>query len=145
MSDAALLAAYRATAWTVEAPGGPLEVRFGHAAPAPLRPGGIVTAYNPASEPRAAEENRRADARLHARLAAAGVRAWRTLARGPDDPAGEWDEPGWCITGPARDLAISFGQEFGQNAIVWITEDGDVTLVTTRDGFCRTAVGEVIG
>ena len=145
MSDAALLAAYRSTAWSVEAPGGALEVRIGHAAPAALRPAGIVTAYNPASEPRAAAENRRADARLHARIAAAGVRAWRTLARGADDPAGAWDEPGWCIPGEVRDLAVSLGAEFGQNAIVWIAADGAVTLVTTRDGFCRTAVGETIG
>jgi hypothetical protein len=145
VSDAALLSAYRATAWTVEAPGGALEVRPGHAAPAPLRPAGIVTAYNPASEPRAAEENRRADARLHARIAAAGVRAWRTLARGADDPAGAWDEPGWCFPGDVRDLAVSLAAEFGQNAIVWIAEDGAVTLVATREGFCRAAVGDVIG
>jgi hypothetical protein len=145
VSDAGLLAAYRATAWSVEAPGGTVEVRIGHAAPAALRPAGIVTAYNPASEPRAEEENRRADARLLARIAAAGVRAWRTLARGAHDPAGAWDEPGWCIPGPPRDLAVSLGAEFGQNAIVWIDAHGSVTLVSTREGFCRTAVGETIG
>ncbi|HEX8906302.1 MAG TPA: DUF3293 domain-containing protein [Longimicrobiaceae bacterium] len=145
MSDQELLQAYLATAWTVEGPDGALEVRPGQIAPAPLRPAGIVTAYNPRSEQRAAEENRRADAALRARISALGAEPWRTLARGAGDHAGAWDEPGWCLRGNVRDTVVRLGAELGQNAIVWINRDGAVTIVSTRDGFCRTAVGGVVG
>ncbi|HEX6748951.1 MAG TPA: DUF3293 domain-containing protein [Longimicrobium sp.] len=144
MSDSDLLAAYLATVWSVDGPDGALEVRPGRIAPPPLRPSAIVTAYNPASQPRPAEENDRADADLRARIAAAGAEPWRTLARGTGDDAGAWDEPGWLIRGDVRGLAVALGAEFGQNAIVWIDAAGDVAIVVTRDGFCRTAVGEVV-
>jgi len=145
VSDSELLAAYLATVWSVEGPDGVLEVRPGRIAPPPLRPSAIVTAYNPASQQRSADENDRADAALRARIADAGWASWRTLARGTGDDAGAWDEPGWLLRGDARDFAIQLGVEFGQNAIVWIDAEGEVTIVTTRDGFCGAAVGEVVG
>ena len=145
MSDSDLLQAYLATVWTIQGPDGALEVRPGHAAPPPLRPAAIVTAYNPASQQRPADENRRADAGLRARIHAAGLAAWPTLARGAGDGDGAWDEPGWCIRGDLREAAVRLAAGFGQNAVVWIDTDGRVSIVTTRDGFCGTQVGEVVG
>jgi hypothetical protein len=129
----------------VETPDGPLTVRPGDPAPAPLRPAGIVTAFNPASRPLPSDANHRADAALRAHLAAPGLSAHRTVAR---DPAGEshaWDEPGWCVTGDVRGLVVRLGADFGQNAVVWIDAAGKVTIVCTRDGFCGATVGEVLG
>jgi len=146
VSDAELLAAYRDTAWSVEAPGGAAWVRSGAIAPAALRPAAIVTAYNPASRLRPPEENRRADEALRARIRALGLHPWRVTAHGTgaDDPSA-WDEPGWCLAGDTRDAAIELGRGFGQNAIVWIDGAGTVSIVCTLDGFLGAAVGEVVG
>ena len=142
MSDLDLLAAYRSTTWTVEAADEELLVRPGTPAPAPLRPSAIVTAWNPASRRATAGENARADAGLRARLGALGHPLLRTLARGSQP---EWDEPGWCITGPVRQIAVSLGEDFGQNAILWIDAAGEVSIVCTRDGFCGAQIGQVVG
>jgi hypothetical protein len=145
VSDSDLLQAYLATVWTVAGPDGELAVRPGEAAPPPLRPSGIVTAWNPASRRLSDHENRRADADLRARIGAAGLDAWPTLAHGTGEGAGAWDEPGWCLRGHVRETAAALGAEFGQNAIVWIDAAGAVTIVCTRDGFCGASVGEVVG
>jgi len=128
----------------VRAPGGPLAVRPGEPAPAPLRPSGIVTAFNPASRPLPPGANLRADAALRARLGALGLPAYRTLAHGTGDDAAAWDEPGWCVAGDVRAEVVRLGAEFGQNAIVWIDTSGEVTIVCTREGFCGARVGEVL-
>ena len=144
MDDRGLLASYHAAAWTVETPDGPLAVRPGRSAPAPLRPSAIVTAFNPESHPAGAAANHRADAALLGRIAALGLRAHRTLAHGAGDDAEAWDEPGWCIPGGVRAEAVRLGADFGQNAIVWIDAAGEVTIVCTREGFCGARVGEVL-
>jgi hypothetical protein len=128
----------------VETQDGPLTVRPGDPAPAPLRPSGIVTAFNPASRPLPPDANLRADAALRARIAALGLSMHRTLARGTGADAAAWDEPGWCVAGDLRDIVVSLGADFGQNAIVWIVPEGEVTIVCTRDGFCGARVGEVL-
>jgi hypothetical protein len=119
-------------------------VRPGTPAPAPLRPSGIVTAFNPASRPLTPDANLRADAALRARIDALALPAHRTLAHGTGDQATAWDEPGWCLTGDVRHDVESLGADFGQNAIVWIDPAGEVTIVCTRDGFCAARVGEVL-
>lgn len=144
MTDRELVAAYLATAWTVDSPGGALRVRPGETAPPALRPSAIVTAYNPASHRRSADENRRADEALRARIATAPHAAWRTHPRDADDPSHAWYEPGWCLVGEVRDEAVGLGAEFGQNAIVWVDGDGAVSIVCTRDGFCGARIGERI-
>ena len=128
----------------METPDGPLVVRPGARAPAPLRPSGIVTAFNPASRPLSPDANLRADAALRARLSALALPAHRTLAHGTGDDAEAWDEPGLCIVGEVRAEAVRLGADFGQNAIVWIDPAGEVTVVCTRDGFRGARVGEVL-
>ena len=144
VSDHALLASYLATDWLIQTADGILTVRAGSAAPAALRPSGIVTAFNPASRPRDEDENRRDDAELRGRIAVRSLTAFRTLARGTGADAAAWDEPGWCVPGDVRAAVVALGAEFGQNAIVWIDPAGEVTLVCTRDGFCGAGVGEVL-
>jgi len=148
MIDAGLLALYRSTTWSVDAPGGRLAAGPGAPAPHALRPSAIVTAFNPASQPHSRDENQRADERLRGRIAALGLVHWRTLAHGTGgDPveAAQWDEPGWCLPGETRDAAVALGSDFGQNAIVWIDAAGVATTVCTREGFCGARVGEVVG
>jgi hypothetical protein len=128
----------------VQAPDGPLTVRPGKPAPVPLRPSGIVTAFNPASRLLPRDANLRADAALRVRLDALGLPAHRTLARGTGDHAPAWDEPGWCVAGDARAAVVRLGAELGQNAVVWIDAAGEVTIVCTREGFCGARVGEVL-
>lgn len=145
MSDPELLAAYRATAWSVEAPGGRVTVRPGTVAPAALCPSAIVTAYNPASRPHSTEHNERADHALRVRVRALGLHPWRTQPHGTGEDAAAWDEPGWCLPGDTREVATELGRDFGQNAIVWIDAAGQVSMICTRDGFCGARVGEVVG
>jgi Protein of unknown function (DUF3293) len=149
MTDAELLALYRSTTWSVDAPGGRLTVRPDVPAPHALRPSAIVTAFNPASEqPHSLDDTRRADRSLCERIAALGLVPWPTLALGvgaDGKPAPEWDEPGWCLAGDTREVATGLGCDFGQNAIVWIDADGRVSIVATREGFCGKKVGEVVG
>jgi hypothetical protein len=148
MRDAELLALYRSTTWSVDAPGGRLTVRPDLAAPYALRPSAIVTACNPASQPHSPDQNQRADAALRERIAALGRVPWRTLAHGTGADSAEaaaWDEPGWCLVGDTLDTAVDLGRDFGQNAIVWIDPAGVVAMVCTREGFCGARVGEVVG
>jgi hypothetical protein len=142
VSDRDLLAAYRSTVWTIATADEELLVRPGQSAPPPLRPAAIVTAYNPASRRLSPAANRRANAALRDRLAALGLAVLPTLAHGSSSA---WDEPGWCLPGGVREIAVSLAADFGQNAIVWIDPQGEVTIVCTRAGFCGAAVGDVLG
>lgn len=144
-SDAELLEAYRRTAWTAESPAGNVEVTLDGPSPDPaLRPAGIVTAYNPASILRAAEENRAADQELMRHVRSLGVAFRRTVARGagPDDEP--WEEPGFILLGDVRPLVVELGLVFGQNAVVWIDSAGAASLVCTRAGFAGRRPGQKI-
>jgi hypothetical protein len=143
LSDTDLLEAYGRTFWTVEGPGGTLEVRLDGALPdASLRPGGIVTAYNPASIERDAHDNRAADLELQKHVRSLGVPFRRSQAHGGGD--GAWDEPGYLLTGDVRPLLVELGLVFGQNAVVWIDTTGQVSLVCTRAGFAGRLPGQKI-
>lgn len=125
-------------------PGGPASLSPGHPAPPALRSAGIVTAYNPASrftDPLANAEN---DARLLAAIEALGAPFVRTLAGGTGDGAAAWDEPGYAVW-TDRETVVRLGTEFGQNAVVWVTGDGDVRLVCARPGFCGALAGDDLG
>lgn len=115
----ALAAAYRATTYRVEAPGGRVDVRIGEAAPA-LDPCGpcwaIVTACNPGSVRLAAADNARRQALLAARVAASG---WRFLPACNLADDGDWpSEPSLLILGIGAPAATALAAEFGQNALV---------------------------
>ncbi len=140
-ADDHLVRAYRSAVWTVELPAGALRVRLDGSAPDPqLRPSGIVTAYNPASIPVTAEQNRDADQELLRHVRSLGVPFRRALARGDDG----WEEPGFLLLGDVRPLLVELGLVFGQNAVVWVDETGAASLVCTRAGFAGRLPGQKI-
>lgn len=92
-------------------------IRIGEPAPEierafpPARRFGLVSAWNPHSEPRAEAANRADDERLHAAIRAGGWKGVHAFASAPDR---SWREPSWIvldIDAPALDaLARRFGQ-----------------------------------
>lgn len=145
VSDDELLEAYRDSVWTVEMPAGTLDVRLdGPPADPQLRPAGIVTAYNPASISRSAEENRAADQELMRHVRSLGVPFRRTSANGTGPGAGAWEEPGFLLLGDVRPLVVELGLVFGQNAVVWVDAAGAASLVCTRAGFAGRLPGQKI-
>jgi hypothetical protein len=145
LSDAELLEAYRRTVWTVDTPAGVLELRLDGAAPDDsLRPSGIITAYNPASMPRADEDNRAADQELMRHVRSLGVPFRRTEGRSPISGEESWTEPGFLLLGDVRPLLVELGLVFGQNAVVWVDGAGAVSLVCTRAGFAGRRPGQKI-
>lgn len=140
-SDEALLAAYRATTWSVRYAGRSIRIRPGHPAPGALGHFAVITAYNPASAATPLADNRRATRALGRGLAG---RAWRPArAHGTGADARRWDEPGFAVLGPdARRSAVELGRALGQNAILAGAPGQPVVLVVTREGFCGRPVGE---
>lgn len=71
----------------------------------------FITAWNPASSPRAGRDNEVADGRLRERLDGHGATRMSAWAQGPD---GRWRESGWLVldlpTGELDSLARDFGQ-----------------------------------
>lgn len=136
-----LVRAYRAATWRIEFPAATHEVRFGgEPADAALRPSGIVTAFNPASIPATPEQNQAADQELMRHVRSLGVPFRRTLAHGDEG----WEEPGFLLLGDVRPLLVELGLVFGQNAVVWIDEEGIPSLVCTRAGFAGRLPGQKI-
>ncbi|HEX7240483.1 MAG TPA: DUF3293 domain-containing protein [Longimicrobiaceae bacterium] len=146
MDDPGLLRAYFDTTWTVHAPDGALTLRLAKpvAPGSPLRPGGVVTAYNPASEPRPAEENRAAGLLLERALRASDTPYWPAVAGGTGPDADRWTEPGFFLRGGVRPLLVALGVVLGQNAVVWVDPAGTPVLVVTRAGFAGRAAGEEV-
>lgn len=144
VTDAELLDAYRGTVWSVELAAGTLDLRLDAPADPQLRPSGIVTAYNPASIARTADENRAADQELLRHVRSLGVQFRRSLARGRGPDADEWEEPGFLLLGDVRPLLVELGLVFGQNAVVWTDATGAVSLVCTRSGFAGMRPGQKI-
>jgi hypothetical protein len=138
-----LLAAYAATAWRVDLPAGATWVRPGAAADPALRPAGIVTAHNPASDPETTErQNRSAQAALLRELRLRRISFFPALAIPSGPNAERWTEPGFAVVDVDREMAVGLGARFGQNAIVWIDRAGHVSLVATRAGFCGANPGQ---
>ena len=75
----------------------------------------LVSAWNPASEPRSDAANAAADAALVARLDAAGIARQSAWASAPD---GQWREPGWLLTGIEQNAADRLAADFGQAAVL---------------------------
>lgn len=144
--DSDVLAAYRATHWTVEAGDGSLVLRVGEPVTAgalPL-PAAIVTAYNPCSEQRTPAENAAANDALAARMRTAGLPTLPARAHGSGPDAASWDEPGFLVHGLRLEDAVSIGAAFGQNAVLWIDESGTPVLVSSRAGFAGSVPGSVL-
>lgn len=141
--DRQILAAYEATRWNVDGPGGSVQVGVAAGVdPGALPlPGGIVTAYNPGSTLRSRDENEREQELLRAKLFSRRLTSFPTLAHGTGEDAADWDEPGFYVVGADRTELVEMAAEHGQNAILWIEGDGVPALYCARDGFAGAARG----
>jgi len=124
-----LIAAYEATHYEVEAPGGKEVIRIGHPVPEviqalmlPWDKLAVVTAFNPFSIPLSKEENLRRHEVLRGVVEAAGRRMLFGEGR---DAAGKWDsETSIAIFDATDDELDDWMLAFGQNAIVVATRGG---------------------
>jgi uncharacterized protein len=116
-----LLAAYRTAHYVVRSP--QIVIRIGEPNRAldelmgEANTAAFITAANPKSEARSAEDNEFLLAALHTYVEAAG---YAFVAGEGRDPKGEWpSEPSVLILGIARGEAVKLGRAFQQNAIVF--------------------------
>ena len=115
--------AYLQTAYLVRAPQGVHALRIGARHPAfdaelqaaGVRCWAVVTAWNPGSRPRSAEENARAQAELLQAIGELGLSGW--AAEGKADGGG-WREESVCILEREAAGAVALGRRFGQLAVV---------------------------
>ncbi|WP_240142546.1 DUF3293 domain-containing protein [Nitrosomonas oligotropha] len=90
----------------------------------------IISAYNPCSQSVSGEENIAAHEALRHFLAG---HAYQGIESVHTDPAGVWPaEKSFFIPGIDMHSAKSLGQQFSQNAIVWIERDAIPRLVLLR-------------
>ncbi|WP_043710271.1 DUF3293 domain-containing protein [Corallococcus macrosporus] len=75
----------------------------------------FLTAWNPGSQWRSEEENRRAQERLEAQLVAGGWVVAPALGQAED---GRWCEPSLFVPGLPREEAARFGRAYGQVAVL---------------------------
>jgi hypothetical protein len=132
--DDALIAAYRATDYRVDADP-PFVLHVGrHSAELDrlMHLQGVdcaacVTAWNPGSVPAPRDENRAAQERLECGLRAAG----HTLITGEGrDPAGHWPaEASVLVLGLSRAAAVDIGRACRQHAVLWARRGAAVELV----------------
>lgn len=136
--SAKLIAAYRATDYVAVLPAGPAILRVDTPCPAlkaylaqtEVETAGVITAYNPYSEAREADDNRTAHAALKETLKAMGL---ATLPCDGTDPTGHWPtEHGLLVPGIGRAALRGLATAFGQNAVLWIEADGVPTLELLR-------------
>jgi hypothetical protein len=138
MVDDALLAAYRATAYTVLLPDGEIVVRIDEPSPRldrllvalGARTAVFVTAWNPGSRLRPRVENEAAAARLADEAVAQGWRFLPQEGRGDD---GTWPaEPGLLLLDLDPAQALALAERHGQNAVVWCEAGASARLLLTR-------------
>ena len=129
--------AYRATHFNVVEPK-PFTLRIGAFSPDLLAlydthdvlSAAFLTAWNPFSAETARHDNEAAQKRLLARLEEMQTVVFSGIG---EDASGQWPgEPSVLALGISRDQAVQLGNEFRQNAIVWIGEDCVPTLVFLR-------------
>jgi len=119
-----LEAAYRATAYCIDLPGGGISLRIGEASPrliaalAACHAGewAILCAANPGLQRLSESENAQRFRRLYEALAGAGYECWLGVNLADAD---NWPpEPSICVPGLARGEALRVAERFGQNAII---------------------------
>ncbi|HLP82230.1 MAG TPA: DUF3293 domain-containing protein [Nitrosomonas sp.] len=113
----------------------PISLRINHYSPqlahllktAQQPYGAIISAYNPRSQLQNDENNARAHQLLRDYLS---NRNYSIAASLHKDPLGKWPiEKGFFVIGLNLENACSIGQQFNQNAIVWIGNDAIPGLI----------------
>lgn len=78
----------------------------------------FLTAWNPHSKPTALHDNERAQRHLRRKIEEVSVAIFSGVG---EDPTGQWPgEPSFLALGVSREESIRLGNEFRQNALVWI-------------------------
>lgn len=133
--DPRLWDAYRATVYEVEAPEGVVPIRIGRLHPLIDRlcvlheaaSWCFITAWNPGSQGLPADDNRRRNEELRAKLDRDGYAVLEGTGRG-EDP--EWaPEASFFVLGIDRAHASQLGRRFGQNAVVFGERGGVAQLL----------------
>lgn len=92
--------------------------------------GAFLTAYNPHGKIRDKDTNQAANARLREHLDALGALVFEGEGA---DPTGEWSpEPSFFVLGIDIKAARQIGEQYRQDAIIWIEEDAIPELVLLR-------------
>ena len=129
--------AYRSTHFNVVEPE-PFTLRIGEFSPDLLAlydahdvsTAAFLTAWNPFSAETAQHDNETAQKRLRARLEEMQTVVFSGIG---EDASGQWPgEPSVLALGISRGQAVQLGDEFQQNAIVWIGADCVPGLVFLR-------------
>ena len=129
--------AYRSTHFNVLEPK-PFTLRIGESSPDLLElyhvhdvsSAAFLTAWNPFSVETARHDNEAAQKRLLERLEEMQTVVFSGIG---EDASGQWPgEPSILALGISRDQAMQLGNEFQQNAIVWIGADCVPGLVFLR-------------
>lgn len=118
----ALVAAFKATEYVVDAPGGNIVIRVGETTPAldsllDGSPWVVITAHNPDGRPCAAETNDAAQRSLEGSLRKLQPAVLLNVCN--RDPAGLWpDEPAWLFTPGSIRRVDPLARRFGQRAVL---------------------------
>ena len=90
----------------------------------------FISAYNPGSRIQSSESNRVAHDRLHNDLRS---HADQIIEGVSSDPSGVWpSEMGFLAVGVDLATAQRLGDQYGQNAILWVDEDAVPRLILLR-------------
>ncbi len=102
--------------------------------------GFVITAWNPDSVSRPAEENRESNRRLEELLLSRGYGVREVVGRSND---GRWREESFLVTGADRRDIVALGWQFGQRAVFDLSvdellvlrcPDGEIVARTQREG-----------
>lgn len=90
----------------------------------------FITAWNPYSKPLSEKDNQERNEQLRAEL---GRRSLKYIDGFGQDPAGQWaGEDSFLVLGISLEAAKKLGNQFEQNAIVWVDEDFVPKLILLR-------------
>jgi hypothetical protein len=142
--DDALLAAYHATCYRVQAPGTELRLHIGRHEPllakllreAWVEHAALLTAWNPGSQPQEPSTNEASHQALLRELQAAGY----PCLHGRNEPADgsangdSWIEPSVLALDVTFEAARAIAARYGQLAFLWIDRQATPRLVITAAG-----------
>lgn len=90
----------------------------------------VLTAWNPGLARPLRVVNEAANARLHAHLLRLGYRTWQADGATPD---GQFHEPGFCVWGMTRQVAVRIGRDYGQFAVFEYDPHGVRSVISCVD------------
>jgi hypothetical protein len=90
---------------------------------------GVVTAWNPDSQPLSDAKNSLRDEELRVELLRRGYEPFRVVGKNPDD---SWSEESWAIINMSMAEAVTLGRMYHQVAVFYLCAD-EVAVVRCHD------------